>query len=500
MKRNTILLIAIAGLALMLVVGTVSVLASAGPIDDDASIHYVAPNADCGEVSPCYASVQAAVDVAVDGDIVKVSSGVYTDVHFRAGMTQTVYVSKSITLRGGYTTTNWTTPDPEANPVTLDARGQGRVFHITGEISPTLEGFRITGGSANPDGYYIRPGAGIYIHDVRHVVISNTAVYSNFDEIAYGGGITLRSSNAEMHNVDVCSNTAHYGGGIRIDGGHVVIEDANVSNNYAGGHQGRGGGIDISSSEVVIARSQIRGNSSSHPSHPSAGIRANGAIITMSNTILARNPNEAIRAYDNSAIALYHCVIDNHPMYAVSVYNSELIGANNIIANHLTGIVGTGVVSLTGTLWHSNSNDWSSAVEITHTRDVWGDPMFVDAGNGDYHIAYASAAIDAGVDAGVDRDVDNDPRPQGDGFDIGVDEALIVAPGDANGDGVVDAGDITALVLEIFDGDGDDPADTPGGDFPGTLACDANEDGIVNADDLSCTILLIFNGPGACDG
>jgi len=73
-------------------------------------------------------------------------------------------------------------------------------------------------------------------------------------------------------------------------------------------------------------------------------------------------------------------------------------------------------------------------------------------------------------------------------------------PGDGNGDGIVDAGDITALVLEIFDGDGNDPADTPGGDFSGNPACDANEDGIVDAGDVSCTVLIIFNGPGACGG
>ena len=71
--------------------------------------------------------------------------------------------------------------------------------------------------------------------------------------------------------------------------------------------------------------------------------------------------------------------------------------------------------------------------------------------------------------------------------------------GDANGDGKVDAADITALVLEIFDGDGSDPADTPGGTYPGTPACDANQDGNVDAADITCITLIIFNGPGACN-
>ena len=73
--------------------------------------------------------------------------------------------------------------------------------------------------------------------------------------------------------------------------------------------------------------------------------------------------------------------------------------------------------------------------------------------------------------------------------------------GDCNGDGVVDAGDLTACTLEVFDGDGNFWLDTPGGTFPGNPAgCDANADTIVDAGDLSCKVLIIFGGPRACMG
>ena len=72
--------------------------------------------------------------------------------------------------------------------------------------------------------------------------------------------------------------------------------------------------------------------------------------------------------------------------------------------------------------------------------------------------------------------------------------------GDCNGDGSVDAGDLTACVLETFDGDGNFWLDTPGGTFPGNPAgCDANADTIVDAGDLSCKVLIIF-GQGPCTG
>ncbi len=71
--------------------------------------------------------------------------------------------------------------------------------------------------------------------------------------------------------------------------------------------------------------------------------------------------------------------------------------------------------------------------------------------------------------------------------------------GDCNADTRVDAGDISATVLEIFDGDGNLPQNAPGGTFPGNpIGCNANADTQIDAGDISCTVLLIFNGQAAC--
>jgi hypothetical protein len=83
----------------------------------------------------------------IPGDEILVAAGTYTGVNvcprndfITIGVvTQVVYISKTVTTRGGYTTTNWTTPYPITQPTTLDAQGQGRVLYITGDISPTIE-------------------------------------------------------------------------------------------------------------------------------------------------------------------------------------------------------------------------------------------------------------------------------------------------------------------------------------------------------------------------
>ena len=79
-------------------------------------------------------------------------------------------------------------------------------------------------------------------------------------------------------------------------------------------------------------------------------------------------------------------------------------------------------------------------------------------------------------------------------------EILAGLPGDCNADGDVDAGDLTACVLEVFDGDGAVWTDVALGTFSGNpVGCDANQDLLVDAGDFACKVLLIFGGQGACE-
>ncbi len=140
-----------------------------------------------------FTNVQAAVDAASGGEEIYVASGVYTDVYTRPRndivttgvVTQMVYISKSVTIRGGYTTTNWATPYPLTQPTTLDAQGQGRVLYITGDISPTIEGLRITGGNAVGLGGNLGGNAGGWIvtnHNLKAKLVSQLLLDFLFPE------------------------------------------------------------------------------------------------------------------------------------------------------------------------------------------------------------------------------------------------------------------------------------------------------------------------------
>lgn len=79
------------------------------------------------------------------------------------------------------------------------------------------------------------------------------------------------------------------------------------------------------------------------------------------------------------------------------------------------------------------------------------------------------------------------------------DGSVVIMPnapayGDCNGDGTVDVADMICLTYEIFDGDGTDPANTPGGSYAGTPLADANDDSSVDGADYSCMALIIFGG------
>ena len=444
----------------------------------DPGVLYVAPGGDCGGVTPCYATVQAAVDAASPGDEIRVATGTYTGVSARAGVTQTVYISKTVTIRGGYTIADWTTPDPAGSLTTLDAQGRGRVLHITGDISPVVEGLRITGGNAAGLGGHSWGDTGGGVDGISATAtISNNQVLSN--TARHGGGLYLNSSDATLSNNTISNNTAAgSGGGLWLSSSPATISGNTISGNtgsyWGGGLYLRksdailssnviysntitvnyGGGVGLDNSNATLSGNHIYGNTAVERGGgvflSESNATLNGNIVTgnstalwggglylspvsnamMTNNVIVNNranlAGSGLYIWGSSSHLLHTTIAHNSGGYGSGVYitdygsnYSTVAMTNTILVSHTVGIaVAEGnTATLNATLWYANDTDYSS--NVIHANDHSGDPAFAPDG---YHLTLSSAAIDAGVDAGVTTDIDGDTRPQGSGPDLGADE------------------------------------------------------------------------------
>ncbi len=246
------------------------------------------PTADChvrlNDDPTAYPSVQAAVDASSGpGDVVKVA-GHCAGVDSRGGFTQTVYLSRSLTLQGGYTTTNWTTPDPLAHPTTLDALGQGRVVYAAGQISLTIAGLRLTGGDAThqPGGAYgEHRGGGICAIEAA-VAISGCTIVANTAE--YGGGLYVYSGTVTLLANTVASNTAGFtGGGMLMNDGDAAL----VDNAFRWNEASTGGGLYLGAAAVTLTENVIADNV--------ALFDGGGVIVEVYGSRSALSGNEIVR-------------------------------------------------------------------------------------------------------------------------------------------------------------------------------------------------------------
>jgi hypothetical protein len=232
------MLILLIGMGLTLVVTRSSTSATASP-----DVLYVAPNADCGSgtvILDCYADVQSAVDDAPPGTEVRVASGVYTHTNGHGGSVQALYISKTLTVRGGYAITNWNEPDPHGNPTILNAQAQGRVIYITGNITPTIEGLHITQGNVARLGRSnaARPRLGSSglewgSDDPLGTSWGPPRVTRNTLATDTGGGVYVNAAHAILRHNQIYDNVARYGGGIYLLDSSSTISANMVTSNIA---------------------------------------------------------------------------------------------------------------------------------------------------------------------------------------------------------------------------------------------------------------------------
>jgi uncharacterized repeat protein (TIGR01451 family) len=235
-------------------------------------------------------------------------------------------------------------------------------------------------------------GAGLYLEDSDatlsyNVISRNTARNGSYSK-GLGAGLYLERSDAAFHGNTVAANVASFGGGMYIDRSSATIVNNLVVDNWA--------------------------------SEEGSGLYVEGASPRLWHTTLAHNSGGGVYATSYSD--------------GQTITHSTVLLTNTILVSHTVGIIVTAgnTATLEGTLWGAgvwaNDFDWGGEGTVfTGTHNHWDNPAFVNPNAGDYHIGIASAAIDQGADTGVYYDIDGEPRPQGNGYDLGADETGLIA-------------------------------------------------------------------------
>jgi plastocyanin len=374
-----------------------------------------------------FTSIGAALAAAGNGDLIRVTSGSYLE---------RLTITKTVTLQGGWDASFATRTPGES---VVDAQRLGRALTILGPISPTIDGFTLTGGNATFEISGAHHGGGVYVEAggallTNNIITNNLATTSTIlAERGRGGGVYVESGSVVISANQIVSNVAGaaepgptvegFGGGVFAAGAPSVINNLIASNQArsSGASFGYGGGAHVSNG--VVRGNQFISNSASN----------GGGIATLANTLfdgnLARGAGSGIGATAtpvevvNNTIVGYLTGVNVNPGAAPTISNNLFYSDTTAIQIVTDGVV-TPTLDYNG-FWQNGADFDVTTGTLTGTHNVFADPLFVNPAAGDYHLGPGSPLINQGTGAGAPvNDYDGDARPTGGGVDIGADEVL----------------------------------------------------------------------------
>jgi predicted outer membrane repeat protein len=195
----------------------------------------------CLDGSCDFTSPVAAVNAAIEGDVIEIAAGTYM-----LSAPISLY-DKDLVIRGAV--------DANGRPTTV-LNGQNTTYHINAlhaTAATTIENLVLTNGRGTNNG-------AIYMFGCHGTSFRNCSVREN--RATYGGAIRLNGSSVTMTGCEILNNAAEsgtsVGGGIYISGS-VSLIDCVVSGNTA---TFSGGGIYVPGGAVVnLTRTRVCGNS-----------------------------------------------------------------------------------------------------------------------------------------------------------------------------------------------------------------------------------------------
>jgi len=320
--------------------------------------------------SPCR-TVQHAVDVANPGDAILVATGVYSDMHVRpipAGypnppdsgtITQVVYISKTVTIAGGFDVKFTFPPNPNKHLTTLsaDPKTRGRVVVVVGHISPTISGLRITNGDATGLGGVggHDAGGGVYVCDAAPTMNDNRVFENSAED---GGGLCLYDSAATLRRNTITSNTASQdGGGLSLYDGGATLSANTVTSNTAN----TGGGLFVCFSAATLTGNTVRSNAADY----GGGVHLRGSDATLSgNTIISNTAG-------NDGGGLY---LDG---------GLPTLSGNGVTSNRAGGVggglyLGGSDASLSGNIVTSNTAEWGGGLYLVNSDPTLTNTVIAD--------------------------------------------------------------------------------------------------------------------------
>ena len=308
-----------------------------------------------------FTTIQAAVDNAQPGDIIKVAAATYFEAKVVSATQYNLYLDKTVTILGGYTCADFTNQNPFANATTIRPSTATQsvvsifgVFGTTSQVAPTIDGFTVTGGGGGN----------------------------------HGGGISMRDSDATISNNIIAGNVGYLlGGGIYVQRGTPRIQYNRIQNNLADG-QGNfalGGGIEMETATGAVLSNVIANNTFTGGGTINGGgvdVNGGGPVLLANNTIVG-NATNGVHAGSN--ITLVNNIIMTHPVGVSASAGVTVSTSYNIYYGNTTNAQG---FSLSGT-------------------DLTVNPQLTS----DYHLNAGSPAIDAGTHTNApNRDIDRQPR------------------------------------------------------------------------------------------
>ncbi len=233
---------------------------------------------------------------------------------------------------------------------------------------------------------------GIYLFNSDRALIENNTVHGS-----NGSGIHLDhgSTEAIVRNNSLCTNREW---GINSSSPTTEVVNNTLTSNTLGG-------LRIGSSSALVLNNKILANAG-----PGILITI-GANSSCIHNLVAKNSGDGIQITSSIVYApprIYNNTVANnggHGIRTKLVPDTPLYVANCIFS-------GNGDLDMAGLAYSQYMNCCAGTGISPGYGNLRADPLFVDAGNGDYHLSSASPCIEAGSNTMVEHATDLDGVPR----------------------------------------------------------------------------------------